>query len=52
MSILILILGTLSTGYAIPYATWEYKQKNKAGAIMIYIIALASLITSVIQFFQ
>lgn len=51
MSIIILVLGALSSAYAIPYANYEYKQKNKAGAIMIYIIALATFTTSIIQFF-
>lgn len=51
MSVIIFILGSLSTAYAIPYANWEFKQKNKAGAIMIYIIALATIITSIIQLF-
>lgn len=51
MSIIILVLGTLSSAYAIPYANYEYKQKNKTSAIMIYIIALATFTTSIIQFF-
>lgn len=50
MSMIILILGFLSAIYAIPYANYEFKNKNKAGAIMIYIIASASISTSIIQF--
>lgn len=50
MSLIILILTTLSVVYAIPYANYEFKQKNIAGAIMIYIIALATQATSIIQF--
>ena len=52
MSFLILILSILSIGYAIPYANWEFKQKNKASAIMIYVIALATLTTSIIKFLR
>lgn len=52
MSVIILVLGTLSVAYAIPYANFEFKQKNKAGAIMIYIIALACMATSIIQLFN
>lgn len=52
MAIIILVLGIISVLYAIPYANWEFKQKNKAGAIMIYIIALATLTTSIIQLFN
>ena len=52
MSLIILILGSISVAYAIPYANYEFKQKNKAGAIMIYTIALATLTTSIIQFFR
>lgn len=52
ISIIILILGILSSAYAIPYANYEFKQKNKAGAIMIYMIALASMTSSIIQLFR
>lgn len=49
MTLIILILTILSVAYAIPYANYEFKQKNKAGAIMIYIIATACIFTSIIQ---
>ena len=49
MSLIILVLTIFSVTYAIPYANYEFKQKNKAGAIMIYIIATACMITSIIQ---
>ena len=52
MNTIFLIIGGLSIVYSLPYANYEFKQKNKAGAIMIYIIALAALTTSVIQFLQ
>ncbi len=51
-TLIILVLSIFSIAYAIPYANWEYKQKNKAGAIMIYIITLATATTSIIQFFK
>lgn len=51
MQIIILALGILSALYAIPYANYEFKQKNKAGAIMIYIIATACIISSTVRFF-
>lgn len=51
MSFIIFILSALSVAYAIPYANYEFRQKNKAGAIMIYIIATACIITSVIRLY-
>ena len=47
----ILILGILSALYAIPYANYEFSQKNKKSAIIIYIIALLATFLSVLQFF-
>lgn len=49
--LLVSILGILSGFYALPYANWEFSQRNKTSAIMIYIIALASVFLSVFQYF-
>lgn len=51
MNIIIIILCILSICYALPYANWEYKQKNKIGAVMIYMTALTLLILITINFF-
>jgi len=29
--------------YAVSYANWTWKKKNKLGAVMIYIVAIASV---------
>lgn len=50
-NIIIVAFNLFSFCYAIPYANWEYKQKNVAGAIIIYIIALATLALTTIHFF-
>lgn len=50
-NLIILAFDTLSICYAIPYANWEYKQKNIASTIIIYIIALATVVTTIIHFF-
>ena len=51
MALIILVLTIFSTAYAIPYANYEFNKKNKAGAIMIYLIATACITTSIIQLF-
>ena len=37
---ILIILNILGISYALPYANYEFHNKNKKGAIMIYIIAL------------
>ena len=51
MSLIVVVLTILATAYAVPYANYEFKQKNKAGAIMIYLIATACVFTSITQLF-
>lgn len=46
----ITILGILSAIYAISYANFEFQNKNKASAIIIYIIALAGMFLSIFQY--
>lgn len=50
-NLIIIALDVLSFCYAIPYANWEYKQKNVASTIIIYIIALATAVTTISHFF-
>lgn len=49
-NIIIFTLNIFSFCYAIPYANWEYKQKNIAGTIIIYLIVLATLTLTIIHF--
>lgn len=48
---LVVALGIIAGMYAIPYANWEFLQKNKLSAIIIYIIALSGVLLSVFQYF-
>lgn len=50
-NILIFILGAVSFAYALPYANWENKEKNKSGSIAIWLVAILSLTLSVLQIF-
>ena len=44
-----LLLGIISALYAFPYGKWEFKNKNKAGGISVYITAALCIIISSIQ---
>ncbi len=50
-NIIISILGVLSGMYALTYANWEFSNKNKLGATVIYIFTITSIFLSVFQNF-
>ncbi len=48
-SFIIFLLSIGSIVYAVCYAKYEWKQKNKAGATVISLLALCLIIISMIQ---
>ena len=49
--ILILIFGIISALYAFPYSIWEWKNKNKTGSILVFLIAIICVTLSCMQIF-
>lgn len=47
--VLIIIIGTFI--YTISYGRWTWKKKNKLGAIMIFILAIAVILLPVYSLF-
>ena len=49
--ILLLIFGIISALYACPYAIWEWKNNNKTGGFLVFLIAGICVILSGVQIF-
>lgn len=50
---IVIILSVISGIYALPYGNYEFKNKNKTSAIIIYMTALIGITLSIFQcYFQ
>lgn len=50
-NVIMSIMGIISGLYALPYGIWEFKRKNRLGAVVVCIVAVLCMFLSVFQNF-